>query len=224
MSIKGFGLGSARALAACLTLSLFASAPAVAETPPKRSASRPRIVVLGDSLATSAGRSNYPTVLQGWVDERGYAYEVVNAGRGGDTTAGGLRRLEKALEGDVALLVVELGGNDGLRGVPVREIKRNLSAIVERAQARGVTVLVTQMETPPSRGWDYTTAFHNLFEEVAAERKVGLIPFVLADVFGRSEYTTDGIHPNAAGAKKIAEVVWSALEPELERRHAERPK
>jgi acyl-CoA thioesterase-1 len=224
MSIKGLGLSSVRALAACLTLSLFASAPAAAETPPKKSESRPRIAVLGDSLATSAGRASYPTVLQRWLDEHGYDYEVVNAGRGGDTTAGGLRRLEKALEGNVTVLVVELGGNDGLRGVPVGEIKRNLTAIVERAQARGVTVLVTQMETSPSRGWDYATAFHNLFEEVAAERGVALIPFVLAEVFGRSEYTTDGIHPNAAGAKKIAKVIWSALEPELARRQGVRPK
>ena len=224
MSIKGFGFRPVRALAACLTLALGVAVPATAETPATKSASRPRIVVLGDSLATSAGRSSYPTVLQQRLDERGYGYEVVNAGRGGDTTAGGLRRLEKALEGEVSILVVELGGNDGLRGVPVGEIKRNLTTIVERAQARGITVLVTQMETPPSRGWDYATAFHNLFEEVAAERKVRLIPFVLAEVVGRSEYTTDGIHPNAAGAKKIAEVIWSTLAPEIEQRHAGRPK
>jgi acyl-CoA thioesterase-1 len=193
-----------------------AAAPAAppAETG-RKSAGRPRIVVLADSLATSAGRSSYPVVLQRYVDRGGYEFEVVNAGRGGDTTSGGLRRLEKALSGEVRVLVLELGGNDGLRGVPVEEIKRNLTEIVERAKARGVRVLLAQMETPPSRGFGYTAAFHELFGEVADEQGVELIPFVLANVYGRSEYTTDGVHPNAAGAELIAETVWRSLEPVL---------
>jgi acyl-CoA thioesterase-1 len=193
------------------------SAARAAEPDAKREAARPRVVVLGDSLATSAGRDSYPSVLQRRIDERGYRYQVVNAGRGGDTTAGGLRRIDEALEGEVAVVIVELGGNDGLRGVPVRDIKRNLVEIVKRAKAKSAAVLLAQMETPPSRGFDYTVAFHNMYGEVAREQGVALIPFILADVVGDSSYTRDGIHPNKAGAARIAETVWRSLEPVLGR-------
>jgi acyl-CoA thioesterase I len=139
----------------------------------------------------------------------------VNKSRGGETTSGGLRRLDNALEGNVKVLVVELGGNDGFQGVPVETVRRNLMTIVERAKARGITVLLAQMETPPSRGLQYSIAFHRLYGEIATEQKITLIPFILADVYGRRDLTRDGIHPNREGARRIADTVWGSLEPVL---------
>ena len=183
-----------------------------------RGAARARVVVLGDSLGTSAGKDSYPGVLQRRIEEAGYRYEVVNASRGGDTTGGGLRRLDEALEGNVEILILELGGNDGLRGHPLESIRGNLVAIIERAKARGIKVLLVQMETTPTHGTDYMIAFHKMYGEIAAEQGVELVPFILAGVYGQREYTTDDIHPNAAGAAKIAETVWGSLEPVLKKR------
>src|SRR4029450_837205 len=121
--------------------------------------SRPKIVALGDSLTAGLGLSPdqaYPTLLQERLNEAGLSFQVVNAGVSGDTSAGGLRRLDWALEGDVRILIVALGGNDALRGLPVEELSRNLSEIIVRAQARKIDVIVAGMEAPPNFGRDYT--------------------------------------------------------------------
>lgn len=175
--------------------------------------------MLGDSLTAGLGLpadQAYPAVLQHKIDAAGLDYEVVNAGVSGDTTAGGLRRLEWALSGDVRVLIVALGANDGLRGLPVEEMKRNLSAIVSTAKGRGIAIILAGMESPPNFGPEYTDAFRQAYREVARRQNVPLIPFLLDGVAGDSRFNQgDGIHPNADGARRVADVVWRALEPML---------
>ena len=179
--------------------------------------SRPRIVVLGDSLTAGlrlAQDDAYPALLQQRLNAEGLEYEVVNAGVSGDTSAGGLSRLEWALDGNVRVLVVALGGNDALRGLAPDELKRNLEQIIERAQARAITVVLAGMEAPTNFGRDYTTAFHQVFPTLAREYHVALVPFLLAGVAGNQTLNQrDGIHPTERGARILADNVWSVLEP-----------
>jgi len=141
---------------------------------------------------------------------------VVNAGVSGDTTTGGVRRVEALLGPDVGVLVIALGANDGLRGVAPETVSRNLSSIIEAAQSRDIAVLLCGMETPPTRGWDYTVAFHRIFPATASKYSVPLVPFLLSGVALVPEMNgSDGVHPNAAGARRIAENVWPFLEPLL---------
>ena len=184
--------------------------------------SRPRITVLGDSLTAGLGlpkAASYPALLQERVDAAGLRFEVVNAGVSGDTSAGGLARLDWALEGDVRILIVALGGNDGLRGLPPEELQRNLARIVERAQAKGITVILAGMEAPPNYGADFTRDFRNVYRELARQYKVTLIPFFLEGVGGiESLNQPDGIHPNEKGAVIVMENVWRVIEKELSSR------
>jgi acyl-CoA thioesterase-1 len=178
---------------------------------------RPRLVVLGDSIASGYGLrrdESFPARLQQRIDQEGLGFEVVNAGVSGDTSAGGLRRLDWALDGDVRILVVELGGNDGLRGLPPEELKKNLTAIVRSARERQLAVLLCGMEAPPNAGQAYATAFREAFSSVAREEGVPLVRFVLDKVAGvESLNQQDGIHPNAQGARMVADTVWPALRP-----------
>ncbi len=167
-------------------------------------ASRPRIVVLGDSLTAGHGLPSvdqaYPAVLQQQLDQAGYDFEVVNAGVSGDTTAGGLSRLDWSLHGDVRILVVALGGNDGLRGAPTTELERNLSQIIRTAQSRGIAVLLAGMEAPPNYGPVYTAQFRQVFRHLASRYHVAFLPFLLQGVAGVPALNqADGIHPTAAG-------------------------
>ncbi len=193
--------------------------------PPGREASapaaaRPRIVALGDSLTAGYGltpEQAYPALLQERLDRDGYDFEVVNAGVPGDTTAGGVRRLDWVLDGDVRILIVALGGNDGLRGLPAAEMKRNLSAIVESATDRGIAVLLAGMEAPPNQGDEYTSSFRQVFQDLASEYELAFMPFLLIDVGGvRALNQPDGIHPNTEGAGVIADNLWDYLQPLLE--------
>ena len=199
-----------------------ATAPAIAEARQERLASPARIVFLGDSLTAGLGlprEQAVPSLIQERLHAEGYGYDVVNAGVSGDTSAGGLSRLNWSLEGDVKILVVELGANDGLRGLPVSQLQRNLGEIVTRAKARGITVILTGMEAPPNYGPAYTSEFRQVFRDVADEHDVALVPFYLEGVAGiPSLNNSDGIHPNAAGARIVAETLWRALEPVLEDR------
>jgi acyl-CoA thioesterase-1 len=157
---------------------------------------------------------SYPAVLQEKLNSEGYDFEVVNAGVSGDTTAGAIRRLDWALEGDVRVLIVGLGGNDGLRGLSVAEMKQNLTDIVQRARERNVVVILAGMEAPPNNGPEYTAAFRAVYVDLAREYRVPLIPFLLDGVAGDpSMNQADGIHPNRTGAARLAETVWAALEP-----------
>ena len=159
-----------------------------------------------------------PSLIQARVRSGGLRYDVVNAGVSGDTSAGGVSRLEWSLEGDVTVLVIELGANDGLRGLPVSQLKSNLREIITRARQRGITVVLTGMEAPPNYGAAYTTEFRQVFRDLATEHEVVFVPFFLEGVAGiESLNNADGIHPNLAGAKIVAEHLWGVLEPLLEK-------
>ena len=161
----------------------------------------------------------YPSLIAERLERRGQGWTVVNAGVSGDTSAGGVRRLDWAIDGGAAVVVVALGGNDGLRGLPVDELARNLDTIVGRAKATGATVVVAGMEAPPNTGPDYTRRFREVFRDVAARHQATLLPFLLEGVAGETDLNqADGIHPNREGARRVAEVVWRVLEPVIEAR------
>lgn len=192
-----------------------ASVPAAAT----RAAGTPRIVFLGDSLTAGLGLAaaeSYPALIQARLDREGYRYEVVNAGVSGDTSAGGLRRLDWSLDGNAQILVIALGANDGLRGLAPDELRKNLLDIIERGQTRGLAVILAGMEAPPNNGPEYTASFRATFTDLARERRLPLVPFLLQGVAGDAAFNqADGIHPNARGAQRLADAVWRILKPAL---------
>ncbi|HJR59364.1 MAG TPA: arylesterase [Vicinamibacterales bacterium] len=199
--------------------------PAAAATSPTDGApERPKIVALGDSLTAGLGlveSQAYPALLQAKLNAEGYALEVVNAGVSGDTSAGGLRRLDWALQGDVRVLVLALGANDGLRGLSVAEMKNNLVEIIRRARERNIVVILAGMEAPPNYGAEYTASFRRAFQDVAREQRVIFLPFLLVKVAGDPALNQgDGIHPNAAGAAIIADTLWQVIRPVLDQMSA----
>jgi acyl-CoA thioesterase-1 len=199
--------------------------PAIAPVdtaPAARVSSRPKVVFLGDSLTAGLGLlpdQAYPALLQQRLDAAGFDYQVVNAGVSGDTSAGGLSRLDWALEGDVKVLVVALGGNDALRALPTAELKDNLSQIIARAQARHIDVVLAGMDAPRNFGRDYIVAFHQVYPALARQYHVPLVPFLLEGVaMVPSLNQRDGIHPTAEGARIVADNVWGTLKPVIEDR------
>ena len=196
-----------------------AVSPVVPEDP-MAPPSRPRVVAFGDSLTAGLGlleQEAYPALLQRKIDEAGYEFEVVNAGLPGDTSAGGVRRLDWALEGDARVLIVAFGGNDALRGLSADQMRDNLTTMIQQARERGVVVILAGMEAPPNFGQEYATAFRQAFRDVALKERVLLIPFLLAGVAGNPSLNQpDGIHPNQQGARIMAETVWAVLEPLLD--------
>jgi acyl-CoA thioesterase-1 len=185
-------------------------------------ADTPRIVALGDSLTSGRGIDKadaYPAVLQGRLDENGYRYQVINAGVSGDTSGRALRRYRDVLDdGNVKILIVALGANDGLRGVPVEQLTSNLSAIIEDAQRRHIAVVLVGMDALPVHGWGYSVAFHRVYEDLGSRYGISLVPFVLMRVLtDPSLMQSDHAHPNQAGARVIADLIWPHLEPLLEK-------
>jgi len=197
------------------------AAASIPSTRPVARAERPEVVFLGDSLTAGLGlppEESFPALIQQRLDEAGLDFAVVNAGVSGDTSAGGLRRLEWALQGDPRVLIVALGGNDGLRGLPPEDLRRNLAAIIEGGQRAGATVMLAGMEAPPNNGPDYTARFRRVYPELARAYDIPLIPFLLEGVAGESSLNqADGIHPNPEGARRVADTVWQALQPVVER-------
>ena len=191
-----------------------APAPPPAATP--GDSGRPKIVVLGDSLTAGLGLAEsqaYPALLQQKLNADGYGWDVVNAGISGDTSAAGLQRFDWALgQGDVRILILELGANDGLRGLPVEEMKKNLAAIITQAQQRRIAVLLAGMEAPPNFGPEYTVSFRQAYRDLAKKHNVTLLPFLLDNVAGNAALNqSDGIHPNKEGARIIAENMYPKL-------------
>jgi len=138
----------------------------------------------------------------------------VNAGVARETSGDAVRRLDAALHGDVRVLIVALGANDGLRGQPVERLKANLSQIIAAAQSRRIAVVLCAMEALPIHGWDYTVAFHQAYLELAAKFDVPLVPFMLRNMIGNTQMMQpDLVHPNAAGARAIADIIWPYLKP-----------
>jgi acyl-CoA thioesterase I len=198
-----------------------ASEPRPANDAATPQGSLPKIVALGDSLTAGYGLSlheSYPSLLQEQLKRDGYEYEVVNAGVSGDTTAGGLRRLDWALEGDVRFVILELGANDILRGLPTTEMRNNLARIIERSRARGAEVLLAGMYAPTNSGAEYGRASMEVFPALAREYDLVLIPFFLDRVAGIENLNqADGVHPNPEGTRIVASTVYQYLKPMLEK-------
>jgi len=185
------------------------------------SAERPRIVAFGNSLTAGLGVSpdqSYPAHLQRALDAAGYAYRVVNVGVSGETTAGGARRVSWVLKNKPTIVILELGGNDGLRGLSLQETKANLERIIQQLQQASVTVVLAGMKLPPNYGQDYTAGFETLYQALAKQYRLTLIPFFLDGVAGSSSLNqADGIHPTGEGYRIIVEKVFPTLEPLLQR-------
>jgi acyl-CoA thioesterase-1 len=179
------------------------------------------VVALGDSLTAGLGVAPdeaWPALVEARLRREGYPYRVVNAGVSGDTTAGGLRRVDWVLRSRPEVAVVALGANDGLRGLPTDAMRANLLAIVERLRAGGARVLVVGMEVPPNYGAGYAQAFRRVFPDVARQAGAALMPFLLDGVAADPRLNqADGIHPNPAGHRAIAERIWPYLAALLER-------
>jgi acyl-CoA thioesterase-1 len=192
------------------------AAPARGAEPP------PTVLVVGDSLSAAYGMrvdQGWVALLQGRLKSKGYGHRVVNASSSGETTGGALARLPRALERHrPEVVVIELGGNDGLRGLPIAEIRGNLDRLVELSVASGARVLLVGMRIPPNYGPSYTREFHELFAEIARRHSTALVPFFLEDIaLDESLMLEDGLHPSPAAQPKLLDRVWPQLEPLLAR-------
>jgi acyl-CoA thioesterase-1 len=180
---------------------------------------RPTIVAFGDSLTSGLGVAEeeaYPAQLQRRLDAAGYRYRVINAGVSGDTTAGGVRRVEWVLNSKPAIVILELGANDGLRGIDPAQTRANLETIIQRLQAARVTVILAGMKLPPNYGREYTTRFEVIYPDLARKYHLPLMPFFLEGVAAQETLNqADGIHPTAAGYRVIVENLFRTLQPLL---------
>lgn len=182
---------------------------------------RPVILAFGDSLTAGHGLppgSGYPELLQTELDSRGYQYRVVNAGVSGDTSGGGLGRLKAALELKPAFVILELGANDGLQGIPTAVTKANLEELITAFQSAGAKVILAGMTLPRNFGPDYIAEFEKMFPDLAKKHDLVLIPFFLEGVVLHPDLVLeDGVHPNAAGYRVVTQTVLTHLEPLLQR-------
>ena len=179
------------------------------------------VLIVGDSLSAGYGlaiHENWPSLLQERIAAAGHPHRVVNASISGDTTSGGLARLPGALErNSPSVVLIGLGGNDGLRAIPIPEIRRNLAEMIQISVATGAEVVLAGVHIPPNYGPAYTEAFHAIYHELSREYDTGLIPFILEGVALEAELMQeDGIHPTAAGQAVIVDNVWPALAPLLD--------
>ena len=183
---------------------------------------RPTLLFIGTSLTAGLGlepSEAYPALIQAKADSAGLALDVVNAGVSGETSAGALRRLDWVMRGPADVVVIETGANDGLRGVDVDSIRANIQAIVAavRRAKPAARILLVQMEAPPNFGPRYTSSFRAMFPALAEANGITLLPFLLDSVAGHPELNqSDGIHPNVAGARIVADRLWRALVPVLD--------
>jgi len=183
-----------------------------------------RLVILGNSLTAGYGLDPdyaFPALLQTKIHRLGLPYEVVNAGISGDTTAGGARRISWLLKQEIDVLILELGANDGLRGVSLNSTRKNLQSIIDETKTKNpnVDIIIAGMLVPPNLGPDYSNGFKSIFTEISKKNGCSLIPFLLEGVGGRPELNLpDGIHPTAEGHRIVAENVWEVLGPILKKR------
>jgi acyl-CoA thioesterase-1 len=192
---------------------------ASSEPPAAQILPRPKIVAFGDSLSAGLGltaQETYPAQLQKILDEAGYKYEVVNAGVSGDTTSGGLRRMDWVLDDQVKIVVLELGANDILRGIPVQLMKDNLGKMIGSMKQRGIKVVLAGIEAPTNSGPEYRKEVHEVYKQLADENNVTFIPFILEGVVASEELNQEDLsHPNAKGAKVLANTVFNTIRPLL---------
>jgi acyl-CoA thioesterase-1 len=194
------------------------TAPQTDTTKAATASSTKTILVFGDSLTAGYGLDDpseaYPSVLQTKIDSAKLPYTIVNGGLSGETSAGGKNRIDWLLKQHVDVFVLELGANDGLRGVPVEETEQNLQTIIDRVKAKypKAKLVMLGMQVPPNMGVDYANDFKNMFPKLATKNSMALVPFLLQGVGGvRSLNQKDGIHPTAAGAKILADNVWQVI-------------
>lgn len=195
------------------------TAPAGAPTPSAATTAAPTILFFGDSITAGYQlnpASAFPALIDAKLDSARFPANVVNAGNSGETSAGGLRRISWFMDNPVDIFFLELGANDGLRGVPIPQVRANLQAIIDTVRAHNphARILIAGMQIPPNMGQSYTADFRELFPTLARRNDATLIPFLLADVAGNPALNLpDRIHPNAEGHRIIAETVWPHLEP-----------
>ena len=179
------------------------------------------ILFFGDSISAGYGlepQQAFPALIQDKIDSLGLNYEVINGGLSGETSAGGLRRINWVLQRNIDIMILELGGNDGLRGIDLTSTKSNLQEIIERAKAKNpdIEIIIAGMQVPPNLGTDYAKQFEELYPELAKQNNLPLIPLILDKVGGRDQFMQpDQIHPNIEGHKVVAETVWEVLKPIL---------
>jgi acyl-CoA thioesterase-1 len=187
------------------------------ESSTKSIVAKKNILVFGDSLTTGLGLETeeaFPALLGNKIDSLGLDYEVINGGLSGETSAAGKARIDWLLKDPVDVFVLELGANDGLRGIPVSETRKNLQGIIDQVKAKypNVKMVMVGMEVPPNMGKSYSSEFRAIFPELAQQNKMALVPFLLDRVGGVAELNqADGIHPTAAGHKILADNVWRVL-------------
>ncbi|HKY07914.1 MAG TPA: arylesterase [Candidatus Binatia bacterium] len=209
----GHAAKAVRRIAPALLLSIFLIGAAPQE--------RGVILFLGDSITAGYGlepSQAYPALIQKNIDAKGWPFRAVNAGQSGDTSAGALERLNWLLKNRVEVLVLELGGNDGLRGLPVENTRKNLQALIDRTREKypSAKIVIAGMKVPPNMGRTYAEKFETIFVELAKKNRAPLIPFVLEGVGGVPALNLpDGIHPTAKGQEIVAATVWKTLEPVL---------
>lgn len=198
--------------------------PGAKSPPPSNAAVRPEeriIVAFGDSLTAGLGvppEETYPARLQEKLTLSGYRYRVVNAGVSGDTTAGGVRRVDWVLKSKPDLVILELGANDGLRGLDLKETRANLAQIIQRLQSNGAQVVLTGMKLPPNYGADYTKAFQTVYSDLARQFGIPLVPFFLEGVAAQAGLNqADGIHPTGQGYVVVVNTIFHVLEPLLKK-------
>lgn len=179
------------------------------------------ILFLGDSITAGLGVGKdhaYPAIIQQKIDSLGWNYNVINGGLSGETSAGGLRRINWMLKQPVDMMILELGGNDGLRGIDPSSTRKNLQGIIDSARSKNpdIKIVLAGMQIPPNLGQDYTKEFKDIYPELAKKNDLPFIPFLLENVGGKPEFNQgDGIHPNEKGHKIVAQNVWDVLKPLL---------
>lgn len=179
------------------------------------------LLFYGDSLTAGYGLSPeeaFPALIEKKIQQQDKSWKVINAGLSGETTAGGLSRIDWVLRQPIDIFILELGANDGLRGLPVEQTKRNLQSIIDKTRAKNpnVKIVIAGMMVPPNMGPEYTEEFKSVYPELAKKNKATLIPFILEGVGGNEKLNLpDRIHPNTEGHKIVAENIWKKLEPLL---------
>ncbi|MEO5573800.1 MAG: arylesterase [Gammaproteobacteria bacterium] len=201
-----------------MSLAGASSAPARTEVVPVS----PTILIFGDSLSASYGiaqKAGWVNLLQQRLAAQGYAHKVVNASISGETTSGGLTRIQRVLDTyNPNYIIIELGGNDGLRGLPLHKIRSNLTTMIEKSREHGAQVLLAGMRLPPNYGPAYTKKFHDIYLSLAQQYKVAVLPFFLEGIAQKTELMqADGIHPRSVAQTLVLDNVWEVLEPLLDR-------
>jgi len=192
-----------------------------AHQPPQQEDNRPVVVAFGDSLTQGVSGKSYPAYLQDILDQDGYQYRVENQGVSGDTTSDGLVRIENVIAEKPALVILEFGGNDGLRGIPVEETKKNLDQMIEQLRAAKIPLVLAGITLPPNYGPDYVKPFTAMYPELAKKYRLRFLPFLLIHVYDKPNLMQpDGIHPSQQGNKVVAEDVFQLIRPMLKQGQA----